>query len=121
MPASTSRSSLLASTLRAITGAAGRRNGTSAQGSTGYRVARLLLERGQSVRAFVHTLDERSDELRDLGAEVVPGDLLDLRSVRPAMEGVRRSYFTYPVQPGLVEATAIFATAARDAGSELVV
>jgi uncharacterized protein YbjT (DUF2867 family) len=105
-----------------VTGAAGaRRGGTSAQGSTGYRVTRLLLERAQPVRAFVHTLDERADELRELGAEVVQGDLHDLGSVRSAMEGVRRSYFTYPVQPGLVEATATFAAAAREADSELVV
>ena len=105
-----------------VTGAAGgRREGTSAQGSTGYRVTRLLLERGRPVRALVHRRDERSEELRDLGAEVVVGDLLDLRAVRAAMDGVTRSYFTYPVQEGLVDATATFAVAARDAGSELVV
>jgi NAD(P)H dehydrogenase (quinone) len=34
---------------------------------------------------------------------------------------VRHSYFTHSVQSGLVEATATFAAAARDAGSELVV
>lgn len=105
-----------------VTGAAGgRRDRPSAQGSTGYHVTRLLLERGQPVRALVHTIDERSAELRDLGAEVVEGDLLDLRSVRDAMRGAQRAYFTYPVQGGLVDATATFAAAARDAGIELVV
>jgi uncharacterized protein YbjT (DUF2867 family) len=105
-----------------VTGAAGaRRDRPSAQGSTGYRVTRLLLDRGQPVRAFVHRLDERSDELRELGAEVVQGDLFDLPSVRSAFDGVSRAYFTYPVQAGLVEATATFAVAARDAETELVV
>jgi uncharacterized protein YbjT (DUF2867 family) len=99
-----------------VTGAAGGR-----QGSTGYHVTRLLLNRGRPVRAFVHRLDERSDELRALGAEVVQGDLLDLRSVTGAMAGVQRSYFAYPVQDGLLDATTTFAAAARAAGSELVV
>jgi uncharacterized protein YbjT (DUF2867 family) len=37
------------------------------------------------------------------------------------MRNVKRAYFTYPVADGLLEAVAIFATAARDAGLELVV
>lgn len=105
-----------------VTGAAGgRRHGVSAQGSTGYHVSRLLLEGEQPVRALVHRADERSEELREFGAEIVVGDLLDIRSVRSAVDGVSRAYFTYPVQSGLVEATATFAIAARDADVELVV
>jgi hypothetical protein len=42
-----------------ITGAAG-----GPQGSTGRVVAGLLLQQGIPVRAFVHKLDARSDELR---------------------------------------------------------
>jgi len=99
-----------------ITGAAG---GT--QGSTGRLVAGLLLEQRIPVRAFVHKLDARSEELRRQGAEVVAGDLLDPASVRAAMKEVKRAYFTYPVADGLLEATTIFAVAARDAGVELVV
>ena len=53
-----------------VTGAAG---GT--QGSTGRRIAALLLEEGIPVRAFVHKLDARSEALQALGAEVVQGDL----------------------------------------------
>jgi uncharacterized protein YbjT (DUF2867 family) len=70
---------------------------------------------------FVHRQDERSDALRDLGAQVVEGDFLDLRSVRAAIAGARRAYFAYPVQDGLVDATAIFAATARESGVELVV
>ena len=95
-----------------VTGAAG-----GAQGSTGRRIAALLLEKGIPVRAFVHTLDARSDALRALGAEVVQGDLLDLDSVRASLRGIKRAYFTYSVSDGLLEATTIFAMAARKAPS----
>ena len=37
------------------------------------------------------------------------------------MKGVKRSYFTYPVNDGLLEAATIFASMARDADLELVV
>jgi uncharacterized protein YbjT (DUF2867 family) len=99
-----------------VTGAAG-----GAQGSTGRQVARLLREQGMAVRAFVHKLDARSEQLREQGAEVVEGDLLKAASVQAAMQDVRRAYFTYAVADGLLEAVTIFATAARDAGVELVV
>jgi uncharacterized protein YbjT (DUF2867 family) len=100
-----------------VTGAAG---GT--QGSTGRLVASLLMEQGIPVRALVHKLDSRSDDLRKQGAEVVEGDLLNPASVHAAMRNIKRAYFIYPVADGLLEAAAIFAAAAaRDAGLELVV
>ena len=99
-----------------VTGAAG-----GAQGSTGRRIAALLLEKGIPVRAFVHKLDARSDALQKLGAEVMQGDLLDHDSVRASLKGIRRAYFTYSVSDGLLEATTIFAMAAREAGTELIV
>jgi uncharacterized protein YbjT (DUF2867 family) len=99
-----------------ITGAAG-----GPQGSTGRAVAGLLLRQGIPVRAFVHKLDARSDELRQQGAEIIEGDLLNPASVQAAMKEVKRAYFTYPVADGLLEAVTIFAAAARDAGLELVV
>ena len=52
-----------------VTGAAG-----GPQGSTGNWISRFLLERGLRVRAFVHRIDQRSNELAALGAEVVQGD-----------------------------------------------
>jgi uncharacterized protein YbjT (DUF2867 family) len=91
------------------------------QGSTGRVIASLLLERGLAVRAFVHKLDARSEELRKRGAEIVAGDLRDPASVQPAMKDVERAYFTYPVADGLLEAVSIFAASARDAGLKLVV
>jgi uncharacterized protein YbjT (DUF2867 family) len=99
-----------------ITGASG-----GQQGSTGRVIATLLLEQGIPVRAFVHKLDARSDELRQQGAEIIEGDLLNPASVQAAMKEVKRAYFTYPVADGLLEAATIFAATARDVGLELVV
>ena len=90
---------------------------TGATGKTGSAVVRQLLDRGYPARATVRKRDERADELESLGAEVVVADFHDLRSMRDAMEGAGRTYFVYPPQGGrLVEATAIAATAAQDAG-----
>ena len=75
-----------------VTGAAGGR-----QGSTGNRIAHLLSQRGFTVRALVHKIDERSQRLENLGVEVLPGDLLNLDSVSRALRGIKRAYFTYPV------------------------
>ncbi len=94
-----------------VTAAAG---GT--QGQTGRHVTEKLLAKGVPVRAFVHRLDERSDRLRMLGAEPFVGDFLDIRSVQRAVQGVSSIYFAYPVQDGLLDATAIMALAAREAG-----
>jgi len=99
-----------------VAGAAGGR-----QGSTGRRIAQLLLAQDIPVRAFVHTFDERSDDLRRQGAEVIEGDLLNPSSVQAAMKDVERAYFTYPVVDGLLEAVSVFATVARDARVKLVV
>src|SRR4051794_26858505 len=99
-----------------VTGAAGGR-----QGATGNLVLKLLIERGLAVRALVRQLDERAEQLRALGAEVIEGDLLDSDSIHRALRGVRRAYFLYPVTDGLLEATTIFAGAAQEAGTELIV
>jgi NAD(P)H dehydrogenase (quinone) len=94
---------------------------TGATGATGGAAAAQLLEKGQQVRAFVHREDERSEDLRKRGAEVVVGDLLDFDAVREALKGVSRAYFVYPIRPGLVQATAQFAQGAKEAGVEAIV
>jgi uncharacterized protein YbjT (DUF2867 family) len=94
-----------------VTGAAG-----GMQGRTGRHVSEMLLARGVSVRAFVRKLDERSHQLSMLGADVVAGDFHDYHAVERAVQGVSSVYFAYPVQAGLLEATAIMADAARRAG-----
>ena len=94
-----------------VTGAAG-----GGQGQTGRHISEMLRAKDVPVRAFVHSFDERSDRLRALGAEVVVGDFLDIASVRRAVQGISDIYFAYPVQAGLLDATAIMAVAAREAG-----
>src|SRR5256885_6945860 len=94
-----------------VTSAAGGR-----QGRTGRHVSNRLLQRGIPVRAFVHKIDERSEQLRALGAEIFEGDFLDVRSVQRAVQGTSSIYFAYPVQDGLMDATAAMAIAAREAG-----
>ncbi len=95
---------------------------TGSTGKTGTPVVRQLLERGYPVRAFVHRLDERSQRLSELGAEVVVGDFGNLQSVRDAMKAVKRVYFCYPPQGGrLLEAATNVAIAARDEGVRGVV
>jgi uncharacterized protein YbjT (DUF2867 family) len=94
-----------------VTGAAG---GT--QGQTGRHVSEFLVAKGIPVRAFVRKIDERSEHLRALGADVIEGDFLDYHSVERATQGVSSVYFAYPVQEGLLEATTILADAARRAG-----
>jgi uncharacterized protein YbjT (DUF2867 family) len=93
-----------------VTSAAGGR-----QGKTGRHVSEMLLARGVGVRAFVHKIDERSERLRARGAEIFEGDFLNIRSVQRATEGVSAIYFAYPVQDGLMDATATMALAAREA------
>jgi uncharacterized protein YbjT (DUF2867 family) len=94
-----------------VTAAAG---GT--QGRTGRHVTEMLLARGLPVRALVRRVDERSEQLRALGAEIFVGDFLDARSMRKAVKGVSAVYFAYPVQDGLADATAAMALAAREEG-----
>lgn len=94
---------------------------SGATGYTGRKAVQLLLEKDIPVRALVRTDDERAQALRDSGAEVAIGDLLDLNAVRAALEGIDAAYFVYPIAPGLIDASARFALAATEAGVKSVV
>ncbi len=62
-----------------------------ATGVLGQRVVRGLLEIGVSVRAMTRA-PERASALRQHGAEVVPGDLIDRASLARACAGVDRVF-----------------------------
>jgi NAD(P)H dehydrogenase (quinone) len=93
---------------------------TGGTGLTGGHTVQQLLERKRPVRVLAHREDERSKKLKDLGAEVIVGDLLNLGDVRAALNGVQSAYFVYPLSPALIDATVIFAQAAKEAGVEIV-
>src|SRR5580692_2197625 len=94
---------------------------TGATGDTGRATVDELLARGHRVRALAHGQDERSKKLQDCGVEVVYGDLLDFGQVKAALNGVKRAYFVYPIRPGILQATAYFAQAAKEAGVDGIV
>ncbi|HYP15340.1 MAG TPA: NAD(P)H-binding protein, partial [Bryobacteraceae bacterium] len=82
-----------------VTGAAGR------VGAVGRTVTELLLKRGRAVRAMVRNDDERAQALRDMGAEVVAGDLLDLDAMHRAIAGCEAMYYGMSVSPDYQAAT----------------
>src|SRR5258708_38156501 len=91
-------------------------------GATGGAAARELRKQGRRVRGLVHKNDARAEALRMLGVETIVGNLLDLDSIRRAMEGVAGAYFVYPLKKeGLIDATAFTAQAAIDAGAKEIV
>ena len=92
-----------------------------ATGKTGHHTVQHLLERRHAVRAMVHKEDERSEALQGAGAEVVMGELLEHDDVIRAATGTSAAYFCYPVSPGLIQATAYFADAAKRAALKVVV
>jgi uncharacterized protein YbjT (DUF2867 family) len=85
-------------------------------GSVSRLVVERLLSNGNQVRAMVHRDDARADRLRELGAEVVVGDLINPRDVAAAMANVDRMFFNMSVSPDYLEATAIVCAVARDRG-----
>ena len=94
---------------------------TGATGSIGRNVVEFLLESGHKVRAFVHKNNEQSSQLQQLGAETAVGDLLDFMTIRSALDGISGAFFVYPIVPGIVDATAYFAQAAKEATVSTVV
>ncbi|MEU5872187.1 NmrA family NAD(P)-binding protein [Glycomyces sp. NPDC047369] len=93
-----------------ITGAAG------AIGGVSRTMVDMLLAQGHQVRAFVRSDDERAQSLREAGAEVVIGDLLNIADVTAALAGVRRLYFSMSLSPYYTDAVGLMAAAARAQG-----
>ena len=93
---------------------------TSGAGNTGGPVTQNLLQAGFPVRAMVRREDKRAQKLRELGADVVVGNLFDVRDMRDAMTGVQRAYFVAPHGPNGLHASMAFAVAAEEAKLETV-
>ena len=93
-----------------VTGAAGR------VGAVGRTITELLLKQGKPVRAMVRNEDERAQVLRDMGAEVVAGNLLDLDSMHRVIAGCETMYFGMSVSEDYLAATVNTAAVAKHHG-----
>src|SRR5271170_1622255 len=91
-----------------ITGAGG------GVGSVSTRVVHQLHNSGETVRAMVHREDSRANALREIGAEVIVGDLTNPADVGTAMLGVTRMFFSMSVSAAYLEATAIICAIALE-------
>jgi uncharacterized protein YbjT (DUF2867 family) len=98
-----------------VTGAAG------AVGSIGRNLTEMLIAKGRRVRALVRRADKRAEALRQLGAEVMQGDLTDLTAMHRAIEGCARIYFGMSVSSDYLTATINTAAVARNHGVEAFV
>jgi uncharacterized protein YbjT (DUF2867 family) len=96
--------------LTLVTGAAGR------IGGVGRMITELLLKQGRAVRAMVRTEDDRAQALRNMGAEVVVGDLLDVDSMHRAIAGCETMYFGMSVSDTYLAATVNAAAVAKHHG-----
>jgi len=71
---------------------------TGATGKTGSVVASKLLDEGESVRVLVRTA-EKGAPLANRGAEVVVGDVGEVKTLTAAMQGTRGAYLLIPPDP----------------------
>jgi len=98
-----------------VTGAAGR------IGSVGFKIVEISRGKGFPVRAMVRQLDDRSEALTKLGAEVVTGDFTSLSDLHRVMEGVKRIYFGMAASDSYLEAALNTAVVAKHHGVEIFV
>ena len=99
-----------------ITGAAG------CSGVVSDLVVELLRGNGEQVRAMVRLRDEaRAKRLRELGAEVVVGDLSSPANVVDAMRDVTRVFFNTYITLDYLQETAIVCAAACELGGLKVI
>src|SRR5438128_10958017 len=93
-----------------VTGAAGR------VGAVGRTVTELLLKQSKAVRAMVRNEDDRAQVLRDMSAEVVVGNLLDLDSMHRVIAGCETMYFGMSISDAYLAATINATTVAKSYG-----
>ena len=63
---------------------------TTANSHAAFTAAKELMELGFPVRAFVRNPNnQKAKELKSLGAEILAGNMNDVRDVRKSMEGIK--------------------------------
>src|SRR4029077_2201197 len=85
-------------------------------GGVGRAVFNQLRTQDVPVLFMVRREDERSAELKRLGAEVVIGDLTRPETVAAALQGVARMLFTMAVSPDHLLAATVVASVAKEYG-----
>jgi uncharacterized protein YbjT (DUF2867 family) len=85
-------------------------------GSVSRRVVQVLLDGGEQVRAMVRRDDDRADQLRAMGADVIVGDLTRAGDIVDAMDSARRMFFNMSVSPDYLRATAEVCAVALERG-----
>src|SRR5262252_10984078 len=86
-------------------------------GGVGRAVFEQLRAQDVPVRFMVRRQDERTAELKGLGAEVVVGDLTRPETVAAALQGVARMFFAMAVSPDHLLAATVVASVAKDYGT----
>ena len=76
----------------------------------------MLLDGGAHVRGMVRRDDDRADQLRAMGADVIVGDLTSAGDIVDAMDGVRRMFFNMSVSPDYLRATTEVCAVALERG-----
>ncbi len=97
---------------------------TGATGKTGRATVLALTQQYSDIvqtRALVRTDDHRARELHDAGAEVVLGDMSDIRDLQRAMSGVQRAHLIVAVTNSSLDHALNFAVAAEAERLEHVV
>jgi uncharacterized protein YbjT (DUF2867 family) len=94
---------------------------TGAGGHVGLPTCLQLLAMGFPVRAFVHRLDHRADQLHKAGAEIFVGDLRDFNDLSKALHGVQRAFHCPPYSDNTLYDNTLFAVAAEQAKLEVIV
>ncbi len=79
----------------------------------GHTITKLLLKQGKAVRVMVRNEGERAQALRNIGAEVAVGDLLDLDSMHRVIAGCETMHFCMSISDAYLAATVNVAALAK--------
>jgi uncharacterized protein YbjT (DUF2867 family) len=94
---------------------------TGATGKTGSVVVAELLKAGYPVRAMVRREDNRSAQLKALGAEIAVAEMTDVERVADALIDAQRAYYCPPFNPYMIQGAVAFAVAASESRLEHIV
>lgn len=94
---------------------------TLATGKTGFETARQLLGQGYAVKALVREQNEKTQQLEQMGAELVFGSFDDYEKLKLALTDVQAAYYCYPFKKGLINDLALFIKAAKEMKTPAIV